>query len=255
MIKYRDTLLRIVVAALWSTVFLSGGAWAQSKPNALDLNGTWEPYRGGRGADPKLTPPAATPLVLKPEYVKDYQAKRAADAAATSRGEQLATGAIACMPYGLPAMMAVASYPVEIIQTPKQITMVQEAYSELRRIYMDKPQLPIDEVPPTFHGRSVGRWEGDTLVINTVGVKESVQYQRIPHSDQMRITERVRFVAPEILHDQITIEDPVTLEKPYTYTLGYRRMSDYEMVEFVCAENNREYVDEQGVVRLRVREK
>ena len=77
----------------------------------------------------------------------------------------------------------------------------------------------------------------------------------MPHSDQMRIIERMRFVAPGILHDQITIEDPAVLEKPYTYTLAYRRLPDYEMVEFVCAENNREYVDEQGVVRMRVREK
>jgi len=145
-------------------------------------------------------------------------------------------------------------YPVEFIQTPKQITVIAEAFSEVRRIYLDRPQAKIDEVPPGYYGRSVGRWEGDTLVVDTVGIKESVQYQRIPHSDQMRITERIRFVAPDVLHDQITIEDPVTLEKPFTYTLAYRRMPNYEMVEFVC-DNNREYVDEQGVVRLKVREK
>jgi hypothetical protein len=76
----------------------------------------------------------------------------------------------------------------------------------------------------------------------------------MPHSDQMHITERMHLVAPEILHDQITIEDPVVLEKPYTYTLAYRRMPNYEMVEFVC-DNNREFVDEKGVVHLRVRDK
>jgi hypothetical protein len=57
----------------------------------------------------------------------------------------------------------------------------------------------------------------------------------------MRITERIRLVAPDYLHDQITIEDPIALEKPLTYTLAYRRMPNYKMVEFVC-ENNREYV-------------
>jgi hypothetical protein len=228
---------------------------AQAKPGTPDFSGTWSPYRGGRGEDPKLAPPAASPLVLKPQYTKPYEEQRAKDAAATARGEQIATGAITCMPYGVPSMMSVAVYPLEIIQTPKQITMIQEAFSEVRRVYVGKPPLPIDEVPPSYHGRSVGRWEGDTLVIDTVGIKESVQYQRIPHSDQMRITERVRLVSPDILHDQITIQDPVTLEKPYTYTLAYRKMPDYEMVEFVCAENNREYVDEQGIVRMRVREK
>jgi len=66
-----------------------------------------------------------------------------------------------------------------------------------------------------------------------------------------RITERIRLVTPDVLHDQITIDDPVVLEKPFTYTLAYRRLPNYEMVEFVC-ENNREYVDEQGRVRMRV---
>jgi len=150
-------------------------------------------------------------------------------------------------------MMSVAVYPIEIIQTTKQITIIAEAFSEVRRVYMNKPQSKIDDVPPGYYGRSVGRWEGETLVIDTVGIKESVQYQRMPHSDQMHITERIRLVSPDILHDQITIEDPVTMEKPYTYTLAYRRMPDYEMVEFVC-DNNREYVDDKGVVRLKVRE-
>ncbi len=96
-----------------------------------------------------------------------------------------------CVPYGMPRMMAVATYPVEILQTPGQITIVTEAFSEVRRVFMDQPQLPIDEVPPGYYGHSVGRWEGDTLVIDTVGIKESVPgYQNIPHSDQMRITER-----------------------------------------------------------------
>jgi hypothetical protein len=61
-------------------------------------------------------------------------------------------------------------------------------------------------------------------------------------------------VSPDMLHDQITLEDPVVLQKPVVYTLAYRRMPNYKMVEFVC-ENNREYVDEKGAVRMRVREK
>src|SRR5205807_6858085 len=140
---------------------------------------------------------------------KPYETRRAAEAAANQRGEQLANASAQCVPYGVPTMMSVAVYPIEILQTAKQITIIAEAFSEVRRIYLDRPQAPIDEVPPGYYGRSVGRWEGDTLVVDTVGIKESVQYQRIPHSDQMRITERIRFVAPDVLHDQITIEDPV----------------------------------------------
>jgi len=228
----------------------AGTAFAQQKPP--DLSGVWGPYRGGRGADPKLAAvPAGTPT-LKPEYAKAYQTRKAAEDAASQRGEPGPTNGTLCVPYGVPTMMSVAVYPVEFIQTPKQITIISEAFSEVRRVYMDKPQLKIDEVPPGYYGRSVGKWDGETLVVDTVGIKEAVQYQRIPHSDQMHVTERIHLVAPNVLHDDITIEDPVVLEKPITYTLAYSRLNDYEMVEFIC-DNNREYVDANGVVRMKIR--
>jgi hypothetical protein len=237
-----------------SMMLVAGLSYAQTKPATPDFTGAWGPYRGGRGSDPKLAAPPATPLALKPQYAKPYEERRAAENDANNRGEPLATAAVACVPYGVPSMMSVAVYPIEILQLPKQITIIAEAFSEVRRVYMNQPQPKIDEVPPGYYGHSVGRWEGDTLVIDTVGIKESVQYQRMPHSDQMHITERMRLVAPDILHDQITIEDPVVLDKPYTYTLAYRRLPDYEMVEFVC-DNNREYIDEKGAVHLKVRDK
>lgn len=227
------------------------GVWAQTAATPR-LTGAWVPFGGGRGADPSVAPPAPGPIVLKAEYAKAYDAQRTAEAAAIKRGEPIASAAVACVPYGMPRMMAVASYPVEFLETPGQITIVTEAFSEVRRVYMDRPQLPIDEVPPGYYGRSVGRWEGQVLVIDTVGIKESLAgYQGVPHSSQMRITERIRLVTPDVLHDQITIEDPVVLQQPIVYTLAYRRMPDYEMVEFVC-ENNREYVDQQGKVRMRL---
>lgn len=236
-----------ILLSLWAV-----SAAAQSPP---DLSGVWAPYRPGRGADPKLNPPPPTPIVLKPQYAKPYEARRAAEDEAIKQGEPLGTPAVECVPYGFPRMMAVALYPAEIIQQPSQITIITEAFSEVRRIYMNQPQLPIDEVPPGYYGHSVGKWDGDTLVVDTVGIKESVPaYQMIPHSSQMRITERFRLVTPDMLHDQITIEDPVVLEKPFTYTLAYRRMPNYKMVEFVC-ENNREYLDEKGAVKMKLRER
>jgi len=100
----------------------------------------------------------------------------------------------------------------------------------------------------------VGRWEGDTLVVDTIGIKTSVSgYRGMPHSEQMRITEHLRLVAPDYLHDQVTIVDPVVLDKPVVYTLAYKRTPGYEMVEFVC-DNNREFVDEKGVVRMRLKD-
>ena len=221
-----------------------------------DLTGIWGIYRGGPGSDPKLAPPPPSPLVLKPEYAKPYEAKRARESAAAQRGEQLANNSALCVPYGVPAMMSVAIYPVEFIQTPRQVTIISEAFSEVRRVYMDRPQWKIEDVAPGFYGRSVGHWDGDTLIVDTVGIKPSVSgYRGMPHSPQMHVTERIRMLTQDILHDQITIEDPVVLEKPLTYTVGNKRMPpDYEMVEFVC-DNNREYIDENGIVRLKLHDK
>jgi hypothetical protein len=229
---------------------------AQPTAKPPDLTGVWGIYRGGRGADPKLAAPPATPMVLKPEYAKPYAERRAAEAAAAQRGEQLANTSVLCVPYGVPTMMSVAVYPVEIVQTARQVTIISEAFSEVRRVYLDRQQEKIDDVAPGYYGRSVGHWDAGTLVVDTVGIKPSVSgYRGMPHSGQMRITERFHLAAEDVLHDQITIEDPVVLEKPFTYTVAYKRMPQtYEMVEFVC-DNNREYVDENGVVRMKVHER
>lgn len=239
-----------LIALLALTAFV-GVTFGQAQAQRPDLSGVWGPYRGARGGNPSLGPVPAGAPALKPEFAKPYETRRAADSAATQRGEPGATNGMLCIPYGVPTMMSVAVYPVEFIQTPKQVTIISEAFSEVRRIYLDKPPSNIDDVAPGYYGRSTGRWEGDTLVVETVGIKENVQYQRIPHSDRMKITERIRLAAPNVLHDQITIEDPAILEKPITYTLAYSRLPDYEMVEFVC-DNNREYLDANGVVRMRL---
>jgi hypothetical protein len=208
--------------------------------------------RGGPGAPPP-TPPS--PIVLKTPYAAEWQARRAAQDAATRKGEPLATLGSQCVPYGMPTMMAVANYPVEILQTPGQVTLITEAFSEVRRVYLDRPQSTTDEVPPGYYGRSVGRWEGDTLVVDTVGIAPKVAgYQSLPHSPALRITERIKLMSSDVLQDQITLADPIVLEQPVTYTLAYRRLPKYEMVEFVC-DNNREYVDDHGVVRMKVQEK
>jgi len=246
----KPTGLRAQGLGLIAVVLFAATASAQ-----VDLTGVWAPYRGGRGSDPALAPPPATPLVLKAQYAGPFEAKRKADAEAAAKGEPIASGAVACVPYGMPRMMQVALYPIEILPTPGQITIVAEAFSEVRRIYMNVPQLPMGDVPPGYYGRSVGKWDGSTLVVDTIGIKPSVPaYQNMPHSDQLRITERLRLITKDILHDTITLEDPVVLEKPVTYTLAYRRMPGYEMVEFVC-DNNREFIDEKGGTHLKVRER
>jgi len=80
------------------------------------------------------------------------------------------------------------------------------------------------------------------------------EWMGLPHSPELRITERLTLTTPDVLQDQIMLDDPVVLDKPVTYTLAYRRLPKYEMVEFVC-DNNREFIDEKGGTHMRVRER
>src|ERR1035438_3160489 len=152
------------------TIFFCSLVLLQLAPVAADaqkpdFTGVWSPYRGGRGGDPKLAAPAVGPLLLKPEFAKPYEARRALEAEANKRGEQLATQGAQCIPYGMPTMMAVAIYPMEIIQTPKQVTIVSEAFSEVRRVYLGVPQAKVDDVAPGYYGRSVGQFAADIRAV------------------------------------------------------------------------------------------
>ena len=118
---------------------------------------------------------------------------------------------------------------------------------------MGKPQKKLEDVEPGFYGRSVGNWEGATLVVDTIGIKDYVTFRDVPHTPQLRVRERLHLVTPDILWDELTLEDPGVLEKPWTVTFAYRRVPSYEIIEYVC-EDNREYADDKGVTRLRLKE-
>jgi hypothetical protein len=235
------------LAMLVTAAAIACGAVAAQSSSRPDLTGSWERYRGP--ADDAATPPPESQPPLKPALLAEWQARRAADREADARGEPQASNVTHCIPDGVPSMMN-GPFPFEIVQNAKQINIAQEASSQIRRIYLDKPQLTLDDIELGFYGRSVGEWHGDTLVVDTIGIKDYVRFRDVPHTRDMRVTERFRLVTPDILWDEITIEDPAVLEKPWTVTFAYRRMPDYEIIEYVC-EDNREYADENGVTRLR----
>jgi len=83
-------------------------------------------------------------------------------------------------------------FPMEVLQTPGQVTIIQEAYNQVRRIYMGAKLPPFEDAEPLFWGHSTGKWEGDTLVVETIGIKEDVRFRDVPHSNQARISERLR---------------------------------------------------------------
>lgn len=237
--------VKLAAAALAAVISLAVDAQSKSPP---DLTGSWERYRGPAGDAANPPPEAAPPL--KPALLAEWEARREAARAADARGQPLATNYTHCIPDGVPSMMS-GPFPFEIVQSATQINIAQEAYSQIRRIYLGKPQLTLDDIELGFYGRSVGEWRGDTLVVDTIGIKDYVRFRDVPHTPEMRITERFRLVRPDVLWDEITIEDPAVLAEPWTVTFAYRRMTNYEIIEYVC-EDNREYADESGATRLRL---
>ena len=125
----------------------------------------------------------------------------------TRKGLPPPSSGMACMPEGVPGMMG-ATFPLEILETPGQVTIIEEAFNQVRRIYLNAPAIAPEDAEPRFAGHSVGKWEGTTLVVTTVGVKESVRFRNVPHSMRMRVTERMRMVSDEVLENQVTIDDP-----------------------------------------------
>ena len=218
-----------------------------------DISGVWAHAfpRPGQPADPRLdTGPLPVPP-LKPAYMAEWTALRAKQKAADEKGEPTAGLEAMCLPDGMPGLMF-AIYPLEILQTPGRVTVIEEAFSQTRRVYLDEPQGKVGDVEPGYYGHSVGHWDGDALVVDTLGLKQSVPgYRDIPHSDEEHIIERIRLIDPDILEDQMTVEDPKVLERPWSFRFVYRRMKGYHMLEYVC-ENNREYTDPNGGTHLQL---
>jgi len=234
-------------------------AMAQQPSPAPGLNGSWERWPSsfaglGSDADPPPVDPSAGRIPeppLRPEYLEAWRAEQAEIQRLTEAGLPPANNYSACIGDGMPAMM-MAMFPMEVLETPGQITIIQEAYNQVRRIYFDGELPPAEQAEPRFAGHSIGRWEGDTLVVETVGIKDYVLFRNVPHSPAMRIIERIRLVDDDFMQNQVTVIDPEYLTSPWIWTWAYKRWPGYRIQEYVC-ENNRYYPDaELGYQRLRV---
>jgi hypothetical protein len=200
-----------------------------------DWSGVWEiDWRNTRQSPPRPQ------MKLTPEYQQRLDAYRKAQ----QQGENLQTEGANCVPPGLPGIMS-QPYPIEFLYQPDKIVMLLEAYMQFRHIYTDGRKHPEDP-DPTFHGHSIGHWDKDTLVIDSVGFTESTLLAGgVPHSDKLRIVERIRKVSAEWMEIETTLIDPVVLAEPHTSTISYRHLDD-EIREYICLENNRDGADEKG---------
>ena len=146
-----------------------------------------------------------------------------------------------CLPPGGPRMMA-TPYQMEIIQLPehKRILMVFEGATHIwREIYMDGRKFP-EDLNPTYLGYSIGRWEGDTLVVENKGFNENswFDYFGHPHTDLMHVVERWTRPNKNTLHYEATVTDPGAYTRPFTMAWDVSLRADGELPEYICQENN-----------------
>jgi hypothetical protein len=226
-----------------------------------DLSGVWE-FRNGNGATGELTPPPV------PRTDNTSQGLGPAPAAGASQFWNIGAGLKGglpftpwaaelrkqrtsannkdnpdahCLPMGL-MQLHTHPQPRKIIQTPSLIVIIYEGNSGLRQIFLDGRPLPDKDPQPWWYGYSAGRWEGDTLVVETTGFRDDVwlDVEGSPLTGSGRMIERIRRPNYGSLLTEVTVEDPKAYTKPWTVKLNHRIMLDSELIEFICQENEKD---------------
>jgi hypothetical protein len=218
-------------------------AWADLA-KLPDWSGVWNPKVTDQDRQAKSNPPP-------------WNEKAAAQAAKMFAEEKAGRPPpifVNCLPEAMPSWMLVTHNAMEFLFTPGRVTILGESDgNRLRRIYTDGRGHPEDG-ELTFHGHSTGRWEGDTLVVDTVNVLPQAylaisEAVGIPNNGDMRITERIHLATPDILHDDLEIVAPKILTGPWKTTRIFfrQRARKFDIVEGVCLQGNySERVDTDG---------
>ena len=146
-----------------------------------------------------------------------------------------------CLPLGL-TQLHMHPQPRKIIQLPKLIVILYEAQGGVRQIFMDGRSLPNNDPDPWWYGYSVGRWEGDTLVVETTGFRDDVwlDVNGSPLTSTGKLTERIRRPNYGNLEIDVTVEDPKSYTKPFSVRVNQRILLNSELIEFVCNENEKD---------------
>jgi len=164
---------------------------------------------------------------LRPEYL----AKKEAQTRNRAEGRQILTSDAQCIPAGMPRVMLNASF--EVLVRPDSLGLVTGGGGlQIRNIWTDgRKHTPVDDLFETFSGESIGTWEGDTLVVSTIGLRPTNEFLYGVQGNSMTVTERFRKVEPDVLEVATTVNDPVVFTTPWVYTTRYKRTTARTITE------------------------
>lgn len=203
--------------------------------------GTWEEANsglgvGGTGLDPSAPAnPASQQVITDPA---PYRPEAAARVVESFNKRGIDDPAALCLPLGVPRISLVGLFPIQIVQTPTTIVILHE-YMGVFRVIPLNAEHPTDIVP-TYMGDSVGRWEGDTLVVDVIGFNDKgwLTGTGTHHTDALHVTERYTRIDKDQIDYVVTMEDPNVLTEPWTIKTKLMLREGTRLQEYVCAENN-----------------
>jgi hypothetical protein len=220
-----------------------------------DLSGVWEAQASEPGEvrrvirDPNQVDPAIDLQTASKYFMnifadfKPGEEPMRPEAAAILRPRMQAMGKDGptshCLPGGIPFSMLIT--PFKMIQTPVEIVVLPEDNNPPRQIYTDGRKLPTDP-DPSWMGYSIGQWQGDTLVVDTIGFNDRTWLDALghPRSESMHLVERFRRLDFGHMEIELTIDDPKMYTRPFNVKFPLRLMPDTDIFESVCAENERD---------------
>ena len=202
---------------------------AKSEDGKPNLGGVWlieKPQVEARTVAGKAPP-------LKPEAAQLYAKRK--QAKASGKGDDPVAQ---CLPHGIPRLLS-ANQPINILQKPKQITVLYQANHQSRMFYVGDP-VPTPENAPdvTYDGTSVARWDGEALVVDTFSLNDQTWLDDVglPHTDKLRVVERYELMGADRMRVTIKVTDPDTFTAPWDMQLTFKKQPNLRLREDVCAE-------------------
>ncbi|MSV35957.1 MAG: hypothetical protein EXQ47_10235 [Bryobacterales bacterium] len=210
-----------------------------------DLTGLWvrregesaPPNTAGLGFSLQWWMPKGAEIPLRPAFAAVYKERAARDGGGRPSER--------CLPHGIPGAMLPPT-PFKFVQAPGVTLILYENWLDFRQIFTDGRAHP-KSMNPAWYGYSIGKWVGDTFAVETTGFNEEswLDGLGLPHSDQLRVTERFQRLTAGRLQMEGTIDDPKMYTKPWTFKVDFNLIADGDIIEYLC-ENEKDAAHQIG---------